>query len=621
MGKRALVLLLAALLVFGVVPVSSAAVPAYTAGEDFMVAGGYEGQTSPDIDYPWIVYHDGATCPASISVYNFATGEYVHIVSWDSSIYGFNNPSISGDRLVFGTDTEDGYGSIYLVDLTDPATIAAPIKIADGSSATGCYGNPAIDGDIAVFRCDGDGGIYAIDVTDLAAGMWLVSNTYDDDGFTRYGPEIGDGWVVSRVYQHDPVNTGNWGYGIEAYDLDAPADPPVTIPYYYNAGDDWMSHDGPSVDEGMLVYQQDGYWDYDDDTVREFGRAIMMYDLEAGTEIQLSNLAASNKNRQHPVINDGLVSWHDYRAGNWEVYIYDLVAEAETCLVPWADDLYAGRTTTADGIVAWHDHRDGDGDDDNADLYAMFVASAPPSAGDDLYGTTAGKPLVVAAPGVLGNDTDSDSDPLVAELVTDAASGTLVLNGNGSFTYTPDSGFVGSDSFTYQVGDGTFYSNVATVTILVIEGGYDAGSVVYRFYNPGTGAHFFTSSVEERNNVLAQYPGIWHYEGVAFLSMPAAGTTPLHRFYNPFTRAHFYTASNAEKANVLATWPTLFTYEGTTFSVSETPGTGKTPVYRFYNVQSKSHFYTTSAWEKDHIIATWPKVYRYEGIGYYVVAP
>lgn len=616
MRKKVLVLLLAAVLVLGVVPVSSAAAPVYTAGVDFMVAGGYEGQTSPDIDYPWIVYHDGATCPASISVYNFATGEYVHIVNWDSSIYGFNNPSISGNRLVFGTDTEDGYGSIYLVDLTDPATIAEPIRIADGDPTTGCYGNPAIDGDIVVFRCDGDGGIYAIDVTDLASGMWLVSRTYDDDGLYRYGPEIGDGWVVCKA---DTTSKGTGS--LEAYHLSGrTVDDSLTLAEVSDAFGSY-GYDGPSTDAGQVVYVKQGSWDYTGDTVPEAGWAVMLLDLDSGTTTQLSDPDANSYSRQHPVINDGLVSWHDYRAGSAEVYIYDLAADTEICLVPWEDDLYAGRTTTADGIVAWHDHRDGDGDDSTADLYAMFVESAPPSAADDLYGTTVGKPLSVAAPGVLSNDVDADGDALAAQLVTGASHGAVVLKPNGSFTYTPDPGFVGSDTFTYRVTDGTFFSGVATVTILVIEGGYDTSSVVYRFYNPATGAHFFTSSVEERNNVLAQYAGIWYYEGVAFLAAPASGTTPLHRFYNPFTRAHFYTASDVEKANVLATWPTLFTYEGTTFNVSETPGAGKAPVYRFYNVQSRSHFYTTSAWEKDHIIATWPKVFRYEGIGYYVVAP
>ncbi len=45
--------------------------------------------------------------------------------------------------------------------------------------------------------------------------------------------------------------------------------------------------------------------------------------------------------------------------------------------------------------------------------------------------------------------------------------GTLVLNPDGSFSYTPDPNFNGTDSFTYQAHDGTMLSNVATVTITV----------------------------------------------------------------------------------------------------------------------------------------------------------
>ena len=43
----------------------------------------------------------------------------------------------------------------------------------------------------------------------------------------------------------------------------------------------------------------------------------------------------------------------------------------------------------------------------------------------------------MAAPGVLANDTDPDGDPLTAVLVTGPSHGTLTLNANGSFTYTP----------------------------------------------------------------------------------------------------------------------------------------------------------------------------------------
>jgi hypothetical protein len=75
--------------------------------------------------------------------------------------------------------------------------------------------------------------------------------------------------------------------------------------------------------------------------------------------------------------------------------------------------------------------------------------------------------LIVAAPGVLGNDNDPDSDPLTAVLDTDPANGTLSLNEDGGFSYTPAPDFAGTDSFTYVANDGLANSNVATVTITV----------------------------------------------------------------------------------------------------------------------------------------------------------
>ena len=73
--------------------------------------------------------------------------------------------------------------------------------------------------------------------------------------------------------------------------------------------------------------------------------------------------------------------------------------------------------------------------------------------------------LTVAAAGVLANDTDADGNSLTAVLVTAPAHGTVTLNPNGSFTYTPTSSFIGTDSFTYTANDGTLNSNIATVTI------------------------------------------------------------------------------------------------------------------------------------------------------------
>src|SRR5205085_1358964 len=94
----------------------------------------------------------------------------------------------------------------------------------------------------------------------------------------------------------------------------------------------------------------------------------------------------------------------------------------------------------------------------------ITAANHAPVAVNDSYTTPEDTPLTIAAPGVLGNDTDADSNPLTAIQVAAPANGTLTLNANGSFTYTPTANFNGSDSFTYKANDGTLNSNTATVT-------------------------------------------------------------------------------------------------------------------------------------------------------------
>jgi VCBS repeat-containing protein len=76
-------------------------------------------------------------------------------------------------------------------------------------------------------------------------------------------------------------------------------------------------------------------------------------------------------------------------------------------------------------------------------------------------------PLVVPAPGVLQNDSDPEGSPITATLATNPSSGTLSLAANGSFTYTPNTGFTGVDSFTYNAFDGAAKSITTTVTINV----------------------------------------------------------------------------------------------------------------------------------------------------------
>ena len=89
----------------------------------------------------------------------------------------------------------------------------------------------------------------------------------------------------------------------------------------------------------------------------------------------------------------------------------------------------------------------------------------PPQANNDSYSTPQDTPLNVPPDGVLGNDSDPDGDPLTAVKDTDPSHGSLVLNSDGSFTYTPNPGYTGLDSFTYRAYDGRNYSLPATVEI------------------------------------------------------------------------------------------------------------------------------------------------------------
>ena len=68
---------------------------------------------------------------------------------------------------------------------------------------------------------------------------------------------------------------------------------------------------------------------------------------------------------------------------------------------------------------------------------------------------------------LLANDNDPDSPTLTAMLGTGPSNGSLALNSDGTFTYRPNVGFMGTDTFTYTVSDGTSTSNLATVTITV----------------------------------------------------------------------------------------------------------------------------------------------------------
>ncbi len=109
---------------------------------------------------------------------------------------------------------------------------------------------------------------------------------------------------------------------------------------------------------------------------------------------------------------------------------------------------------------------------DSVDLNSTFVGGSlvvSPLVFDDNDTAQRNTPLVVVAPGVLGNDDQQGPGTTISAYdATTAQNGTVVLNNDGSFTYTPANNFTGADSFTYTLANAAG-NDTATVNITVID--------------------------------------------------------------------------------------------------------------------------------------------------------
>lgn len=128
-----------------------------------------------------------------------------------------------------------------------------------------------------------------------------------------------------------------------------------------------------------------------------------------------------------------------------------------------ASDLVAGFIAEEAGVIFFR-------------LDVVDAENQPPVATPDSYSTLEDTPLTVPAPGVLGNDSDPDGDAITAVLAAGPTRGTLVLNPDGSFTYTPTANLNGPDSFTYRASDGQATSAVPALVTLSVTAVNDAPS-------------------------------------------------------------------------------------------------------------------------------------------------
>ncbi|NEQ15112.1 MAG: hypothetical protein F6K44_15310, partial [Moorea sp. SIO3E2] len=107
----------------------------------------------------------------------------------------------------------------------------------------------------------------------------------------------------------------------------------------------------------------------------------------------------------------------------------------------------------------------GESDDDERirlDYIDFNLLNEAPVPVDDTATTDQSTEVIID---VLGNDSDPEGDPLTVNIEAQQFNGTAVVNQDNTITYTPNDGFTGTDTFTYQVSDGINPGVTATVTV------------------------------------------------------------------------------------------------------------------------------------------------------------
>ncbi|XUM20585.1 beta strand repeat-containing protein [Bradyrhizobium oligotrophicum S58] len=183
------------------------------------------------------------------------------------------------------------------------------------------------------------------------------------------------------------------------------------------------------------------------------GAPVVMLDghaftLPTGAAALIDSVALSFDNAGH-LSNGGTtgIGW-SYQPGAADL---DFLKQGQTLTLTYAVDVSDGTGTSVPQTVT----------------ITINGTNDAPVAVADSYTTSEDNALTVAGAGVLANAHDADGDALSAILVNGPTHGTLALNQDGSFTYTPFADYDGVDSFTYKANDGLADSGTATVSITV----------------------------------------------------------------------------------------------------------------------------------------------------------
>jgi N-acetylneuraminic acid mutarotase len=328
-----------------------------------------------------------------------------------------------------------------------PTDVSQAPGARDQHSAIWTGNQMVIWGGYSAGPIDPTGGIYQPDswsptnTVGAPEGRWLHTANWTGSEMIVWGGQVPNIGAINTGGKYNPL-TDSW---LPMNNTDAPS------PRYYHSAI-WSG-------EELLVWGGDS----NPGTLGD-GKRYLPSD-DSWTDI--SSVNSPSPRRKHTAVQAGgqMIIWggvFDYSNFLNDGAIYfvndDSWSQISTLNAPNAR---AGHTAVWTGtqMIVWG----GVPFDASGGLYCLTV----PTAFDDAYSIDENSTVNIPAPGVLTNDVDPQNDVLTAELVSEPANGVVTLNSDGSFVYTPDIDFVGTDSFVYRCKDATYFSNDATVSIYV----------------------------------------------------------------------------------------------------------------------------------------------------------
>jgi large repetitive protein len=234
-----------------------------------------------------------------------------------------------------------------------------------------------------------------------------------------------------------------------------------------------ISHTDPT--HGTVIDEGSGYFTYTPNQ-GYVGTDSFSYTISDGIATDTATVSFNVTNTDPDAVDDGIYDLH----ANTSLYVYVLGNDSDAdgdvlSVISHTDPTHGTVIDEGSGYFTYTPNQGyvgvdsfsytiSDGIATDTATVSFNVTNTDPDAVDDgIYDLHANTGLYVY---VLGNDSDADGDVLSVISHTDPTHGTVIDEGSGYFTYTPNQGYVGVDSFSYTISDG-IATDTATVSFNV----------------------------------------------------------------------------------------------------------------------------------------------------------